>query len=85
MRAEDLPTAKLDSELGTGVEDRIDIMSSLVKPKKITFRGSDGKSYPFLCKPHDDLRKDARLMDLNSIINKLLKGGSESRRRHLCL
>lgn len=37
----------------------------------------------FLGKPKDDLRKDARIMDLNSIINKLLKANSESRRRQL--
>ncbi|WVR07527.1 hypothetical protein IAU60_004569 [Kwoniella sp. DSM 27419] len=66
-----------------GFEDRVDIMQSLQKPKKLVFIGSDGKRYPFLCKPHDDLRKDARLMDLNSMINKLLKSGSESRRRQL--
>ncbi|WWD19107.1 hypothetical protein CI109_103565 [Kwoniella shandongensis] len=52
-------------------------------PKKLVFIGTDGKNYPFLCKPHDDLRKDARLMDLNSMINKLLKSASESRRRQL--
>ena len=39
--------------------------------------------YMFLGKPRDDLRKDARLMDLNAIINKLLKGNSESRKRQL--
>ncbi|WRT68452.1 uncharacterized protein IL334_005428 [Kwoniella shivajii] len=66
------------------IDDRVDIMPSLQKPKKISFVGSDGKKYPFLCKPHDDLRKDARLMDLNSMINKLLKSASESRRRQLC-
>lgn len=59
-------------------------MPSLQKPKKIVFRGTDGKMYPMLCKPHDDLRKDARLMDFNSMINKLLKSASESRRRQLC-
>ncbi|WVQ74974.1 hypothetical protein IAR50_004582 [Cryptococcus sp. DSM 104548] len=66
-----------------GIADRVEIMSSLVKPKKLMFIGSDGKEYPFLCKPHDDLRKDARLMDLNSMINKLLKRASESRKRQL--
>ncbi|KIR51714.1 serine/threonine-protein kinase ATR [Cryptococcus gattii Ru294] len=65
------------------VEDRVDIMPSLQRPKKLVFIGSDGKAYPFLCKPHDDLRKDARVMDLNSMINKLLKSASESRRRQL--
>jgi len=58
-------------------------MKSLAKPRKITIRGSNGQTYMFLGKPKDDLRKDARLMDLNAIINKLLKGNSESRRRQL--
>jgi serine/threonine-protein kinase ATR len=62
----------------------VDIMPSLQRPKKLVFQGSDGKKYPFLCKPHDDLRKDARLMDFNAMINKLLKSASESRRRQLC-
>ena len=32
-------------------------MSSLQKPKKIVFVGSDGCQYTFLAKPKDDLRK----------------------------
>lgn len=70
--------------LTAGIDDAVDIMPSLQRPKKLTFIGSDGKNYPFLCKPHDDLRKDARLMDFNSMINKFLKSASESRRRQLC-
>ena len=58
-------------------------MRSLAKPRKITIRGSNGQIYMFLGKPKDDLRKDARLMDFNAIINKLLKANSESRRRQL--
>jgi serine/threonine-protein kinase ATR len=64
-------------------QDEIEIMRSLAKPRKVTIRGSDGNIYMFLGKPKDDLRKDARLMDLNSIINKILKANSDSRRRHL--
>ncbi|KAJ3131138.1 hypothetical protein HK100_006742 [Physocladia obscura] len=63
--------------------DEIEIMNSLQKPRKITIRGSDGKDYIFLLKPKDDLRKDARLMEFNSLINKLLKKDPESRRRNL--
>lgn len=63
--------------------DVVDIMPSLQRPKKLGFLGDDGNRYYFLVKPHDDLRKDARLMDFNSMINKLLKGGSESRKRNL--
>jgi serine/threonine-protein kinase ATR len=58
-------------------------MRSLAKPRKIAIQGSNGQIYTFLGKPKDDLRKDARLMDFNSIINKLLKANSESRRRQL--
>ncbi|TFY78245.1 hypothetical protein EWM64_g5764 [Hericium alpestre] len=63
--------------------DEIDIMRSLAKPRKITIVGNSGETYMFLGKPKDDLRKDARLMDFNAIINKLLKANSDSRRRQL--
>ncbi|KAF9024830.1 hypothetical protein BDZ89DRAFT_1068767 [Hymenopellis radicata] len=63
--------------------DDIEVMSSLAKPKKISLKASNGQTYSFLGKPKDDLRKDARLMDFNSVINKLLNSNSESRRRQL--
>ncbi|KAG8747053.1 serine/threonine-protein kinase M1 [Ceratobasidium sp. 414] len=63
--------------------DEVEIMRSLQKPRKISALSEDGLTYIFLCKPKDDLRKDARLMDLNSMINKLLKKNAESRRRQL--
>jgi serine/threonine-protein kinase ATR len=58
-------------------------MPSLQKPRKIGVEASNGEQYYFLCKPKDDLRKDARLMDFNSVVNKLLRANSESRRRQL--
>ncbi|KAH8154219.1 uncharacterized protein LAJ45_01987 [Morchella importuna] len=66
-----------------GFADDADIMSSLQKPRKIKMRGSDGKMYPFLCKPKDDLRKDARLMEFNNMINRFLKKDTDSSRRRL--
>ncbi len=36
-----------------------------------------------MCKPKDDLRKDARLMEFNSIVNKCLRKDPECRRRNL--
>ncbi|KAH7344042.1 hypothetical protein B0J17DRAFT_625622 [Rhizoctonia solani] len=63
--------------------DEVEVMKSLQKPRKITAQSDDGITYIFLCKPKDDLRKDARLMDFNSMINKLLKKNAESRRRQL--
>jgi serine/threonine-protein kinase ATR len=74
----DLPTI-------VGFHDEIQILPSLQRPRKITIEGSDGQSYVFLCKSDDDLRKDSRLMEFNSIINKLLKKDSESRKRNLLI
>jgi serine/threonine-protein kinase ATR len=48
-------------------------MNSLQRPRKISILGSNGKDYIFLLKPKDDLRKDARLMEFNGLINLLLK------------
>ncbi|XP_059314440.1 serine/threonine-protein kinase ATR isoform X2 [Lycium ferocissimum] len=72
----DLPTI-------SGIADEADILSSLQKPKKIILLGSDGIERPFLCKPKDDLRKDARMMEFNAMVNRLLSKCSESRRRKL--
>ena len=74
--AETLPTIQ-------GFEDRVSVLSSLQRPRKVVIRGSDGQSYNFLCKPKDDLRKDARLMEFNTMINKLLQKAPECRRRQL--
>jgi serine/threonine-protein kinase ATR len=59
-------------------------MKSLQKPKKFTLLGSDGKVYGFLAKLNDDLRKDARTMDFNIMINSFLKKDSQARNRELC-
>ncbi|OBZ70466.1 Serine/threonine-protein kinase atr [Grifola frondosa] len=64
-------------------QEDIDVMPSMARPRKITIHGSNGHIYIFLGKPKDDLRKDARLMEFNSIINKLLKSNLDSRRRQL--
>lgn len=63
--------------------DQIIVMTSLQRPRKISVYGDDGVLYSFLAKPKDDLRKDARLMQFNDMIIKLLKKDSESRSRRL--
>jgi serine/threonine-protein kinase ATR len=63
--------------------DEVLVLSSLQKPRKLTARGSDGKNYGLLCKPKDDLRKDQRLMEFNSMINRSLKRDAESSKRQL--
>ncbi|XAR72671.1 Non-specific serine/threonine protein kinase [Bertholletia excelsa] len=74
--ASDLPTI-------SGIADEAEILSSLQRPKKVVLLGSDGIGRPFLCKPKDDLRKDARMMEFNAMINRLLSKCPESRRRKL--
>ncbi|PQQ14473.1 serine/threonine-protein kinase ATR isoform X1 [Prunus yedoensis var. nudiflora] len=74
--ATDLPTI-------SGISDEAEILSSLQRPKKIVLMGSDGIERPFLCKPKDDLRKDARMMEFTAMINRLLSKYPESRRRKL--
>ncbi|GJQ14433.1 hypothetical protein GpartN1_g6224.t1 [Galdieria partita] len=70
-----------------GVEDDIILMNSLMKPKRICLVGSDGKQYYFLCKREDsgDMRKDSRLMEFASVINRLLRIHQNSRSRQLTL
>lgn len=63
--------------------DEVLVLSSLQKPRKLTVRGSDGKRYGLLCKPNDDLRKDQRLMEFNTMINRALKKDAESSKRRL--
>lgn len=67
--------------------DKADVMMTKEKPKRIEILGSDGEVYPFLCKREKtgDLRKDARMMEFNSMINKLLQKDREGQKRKLRL
>ncbi|CAH0701159.1 unnamed protein product [Spodoptera exigua] len=66
-----------------GIEEQISILPSLQKPRKVTLKGSDGKSYIIMLKPRDDLRKDYRLMEFNGVVNRFLQDAPETRRRRL--
>ena len=57
-------------------------MASLQKPKKLTINASNGEQHYFLAK-EDDLRKDHRMMELNSILNRFMKKTPDTRRRKL--
>lgn len=59
-------------------------MRSLQRPKRISIIGSNGQSYRFLIKAVDDMRKDARVMEFNYMINSFLKKNAESRDSGLC-
>jgi serine/threonine-protein kinase ATR len=59
------------------------VLASLQKPRKLSIRGSDGKVYGVLAKPKDDMRKDQRLMEFNTMINRFLKHDDEASKRRL--
>lgn len=63
--------------------DEARVLPSLQKPRKLSLRGSDGKIYSVLAKPHDDLRKDQRLMEFNTMINRFLKHDIDAAKRRL--
>lgn len=65
------------------IQDDVIVFTSLQRPKRITLVGSDGKNYMWLMKPKDDLRKDFRLMEFNSVVKQYLRQDSESRQRRL--
>ena len=67
------------------IEDEVTVLASLQKPKKLTIVGSDGQKYAFLCKPKDDLRKDLRMMEFTTMLNRLLARDPSSRKRRLYL
>eukprot|EP00963_Diacronema_lutheri_P004971 scaffold363_cov331-Pavlova_lutheri.AAC.92 len=66
-----------------GFQDDVEVLLSLQRPKKLRLLGTDGVEYTFLCKPKDDLRKDARMMEFTTVLNRLLLKNAQSRRRSM--
>ena len=66
-----------------GWEDHVDVLSSLMRPKKVVVIGSDGQRYPLLAKPKDDLRKDTRMIEFMTLANRLMLRSAQCRRRRL--
>ncbi|CAB1117116.1 unnamed protein product [Ectocarpus sp. CCAP 1310/34] len=67
---------------------RVKYMTSKAKPKKVSLKTLEtGEQVHFLCKQerNGDLRKDARLMEFNGMINRLLQKNPAGRTRKLRL
>ena len=45
------------------------VIASKQRPRKMSMTGSDGVTYQFLLKGHEDLRQDERVMQLFGLIN----------------
>ncbi|KAK4284645.1 hypothetical protein QN277_001447 [Acacia crassicarpa] len=56
--------------------EQVTILSTKTKPKKLVILGSDGQMYTYLLKGREDLRLDARIMQLLQAINGFLHSSS---------
>ncbi|XP_075074220.1 uncharacterized protein LOC107823315 [Nicotiana tabacum] len=65
--------------------EQVAILSTKTKPKKIVIVGSDGEKYTYLLKGREDLRLDARIMQLLQAVNSSLQSSSAVQSRSVCV
>lgn len=63
--------------------EQVAILSTKTKPKKLVILGSDGQKYTYLLKGREDLRLDARIMQLLQAINGFLHSAPATRSHSL--
>ena len=59
------------------------VIQSKQRPRKLSLKGSDGISYTYALKGHEDIRQDERVMQLFGLVNTLLANDAECLKRHL--
>jgi len=64
-------------------DQKVVVIPTKTKPKKLALTGSDGKRYTYLFKGLEDLHLDERIMQLLRITNGMLQRDKESSSRHL--
>ncbi|XP_051572291.1 DNA-dependent protein kinase catalytic subunit-like isoform X3 [Myxocyprinus asiaticus] len=69
----------------TGFDERIKVMTSIRRPKRLIIRGDDERDYPFLTKGGEDLRQDQRIEQLFGVMNMILSQDSACSQRSLAL
>ncbi|KAK9129994.1 hypothetical protein Sjap_010481 [Stephania japonica] len=65
--------------------EEVTILSTKTKPKKLSILGSDGQKYTYLLKGREDLRLDARIMQLLQAVNGFLHSTTDSYSRGLAI
>ncbi|KHC58757.1 serine/threonine-protein kinase MEC1 [Candida albicans P75010] len=65
-----------------GFDDNVNIFFSLQMPRQLTVRGSDGNAYRLMVKS-DDTRKDAKVVEFTTMVNRILSTSTEARKRGL--
>ncbi|TSL34570.1 DNA-dependent protein kinase catalytic subunit [Bagarius yarrelli] len=69
----------------TGFDERVKVMTSIRRPKRLIVRGNDERDHPFLVKGGEDLRQDQRIEQLFSVMNILLSQDAACSQRSLML
>ncbi|EDQ92944.1 uncharacterized protein MONBRDRAFT_5087 [Monosiga brevicollis MX1] len=59
------------------------VINSKQRPRRLTIKGSNGRTYEYLLKANEDLRQDERVMQLFGLVNVLLNGSSLTMHKHL--
>ncbi|KAI5273209.1 Dna-Dependent Protein Kinase Catalytic Subunit [Manis pentadactyla] len=68
-----------------GFDERVKVMDSIRKPKRIIIRGHDEREYPFLVKGGEDLRQDQRIGQLFEVMNVILSQDAACSQRNMQL
>ena len=66
-------------------DQRILVLTSIRRPKRLIIRGSDEKEYPFLIKGGEDLRLDQRIEQVFSIMNDIVSHDDACASRNLTI
>ncbi|KNC73580.1 hypothetical protein SARC_13862 [Sphaeroforma arctica JP610] len=61
-----------------GFAPTLSVITSKQRPRKLMVLGSDGQTYNYLLKGHEDLRQDERVMQLFALVNTLLVSDPET-------
>ncbi|KAM9337515.1 DNA-dependent protein kinase catalytic subunit [Symphorus nematophorus] len=69
----------------TGFDERVKVMASIRRPKRLIIRGDDERDHPFLAKGGEDLRQDQRIEQLFTVMNILLSHDTACTHRGLQL
>jgi FKBP12-rapamycin complex-associated protein len=59
------------------------VLQTKKRPRRMTLKGSNGSSYMYVVKGHEDIRQDERVMQLFGLVNTLLDNDGEAFKRHL--
>ncbi|KAJ3611495.1 hypothetical protein NHX12_021510 [Muraenolepis orangiensis] len=78
------PSPELHAKI-TGFDERVKVMTSIRRPKRLVVRGDDERDHPFLVKGGEDLRQDQRIQQLLGVMNVLLAGHAPCAQRSLLL